>query len=80
MGSEIMGQVPALNELKESAGHFIGVAEYYAEELPGNQVKLHLRNFKSLESSLKSQQSSECIWRLDDALRSQFELIQQCGR
>lgn len=80
VGSEIMGQVPALNELKESAGHFIGVAEYYAEELPGNQVKLHLRNFKSLESSLKSQQSSECIWRLDDALRSQFELIQQCGR
>ena len=80
VGSEIMGEVPTLNELKESAGHFMGVSEYYVEELPSNQVKIHLRNFKRLACSLKSQQSSECIWRMDDALRSQFELTQQRER
>lgn len=80
VGSDIINQVPALNDLKESAGCFIGVAEYYVEERPGNQVKIHLRNFKRLAGGLKSQQSSECIWRLDDALRSQFELMQQRER
>ena len=79
-GDGIIANVPGLNELQATAGYFIGVAEYCVEELPGTQVKIHLRNFKGLVGGLKSQQSSECFWRLDDALRSQFELMQQRER
>lgn len=79
-GDGIIANVPGLNVLQATAGYFIGVAEYCVEELPGTQVKIHLRNFKGLVGGLKSQQSSECIWRLDDALRSQFELMQQRER
>lgn len=75
-GKKVLVGIPEDNELKGSAGCFIGTVEYHAEERLSGKVKLHLRNFKRLAGGVAHPATRECIWRLDPSLQAQIMAVE----